>query len=179
MTLAMHKKTITEIARTYKPKVVVEVGLKASTKNLLPIFQSFGAHYHGIDPVRCCEIPHRLKQYFTYHQGISLEVLPKIENIDCVMLDGDHTYYTVLHELKLLHTLLRLNGIILFHDVEPPWDRKDLYYNRDLIPKEFQDGPKQGVLTAIEDFLSEFGEYYTPLTIHSGHHGLGILRKIK
>jgi len=174
--LANHKKTIQKIAEESQPKVVVEVGLKYSTKDLLPIFTKLGAHYHGVDPVRCPDVP---SKNFTYHEGLSLDVLPTIKNIDFVMLDGDHTYYTVFHELKLLHQLMKKGGVILFHDVEPPHNRKDLYYNIDLIPEEYRNGPKQGVLTAVEDFLDLYKEFYTPLETHSGFNGLGVIRRIK
>jgi len=107
---------------------------------------------------------------------------------DGILIDGDHNWYTVFNELRLIHerALLRPGGYIFLHDVDWPYGRRDLYYQPDTIPAEFrhpfaekgivrgqsalaevgglnsrnylnalqEGGPKNGVLTAIEDFLA-------------------------
>jgi cephalosporin hydroxylase len=176
MGLEMHLQVIQKIAKQHRPKVVVEVGLKFATTLLMPIFKRYGAtRYIGIDPVARYQCPAEYAGFFEYRQEYSLDALPAISEADLVMLDGDHTYYTVMNELQLLHRILKPGMVILLHDVEEPWARKDLYYNKDLIPPEFVDGDKQGVLTAVEDFLQEKSSDYSPLKIFSGGNGLGYI----
>lgn len=176
MGLGEHAATIAEIAKKHCPSVVVEVGLKYATSILIPIFKKRGCkRYIGIDPVDRYQCPKEFQDVFEYKQGLSADFLPQIPEADMVMLDGDHNYYAVTEELEVLHKTLKPGGVILMHDVEEPWARKDLYYDKSRIPPEWIDGPKQGVLTAVEDFLSKHGDDYLPLKIYSGQNGLGYL----
>ncbi len=128
------------------------------------------------------------------HRGLSLEVLATVdEEFDCILIDGDHNWYTVFNELETVHNrkLLRKGGAILCHDVGWPYARRDMYYQPDTVPAEHRQpfaqrgmvegqselnatggmnpdlfnathegGPKNGVLTAIDDFLAAHrGEY--------------------
>lgn len=148
----------------------------------------------------------------TVRKGISLEVLPRLDDaFDCILIDGDHNWYTVYHELKIVYEreLLRRGGIVFFHDIEWPWGRRDLYYQPETIPAAarhpwsqrgvvqgrsglsdrggfysggtpraaHEGGARNGVLTAIEDFLLEHkGEYeFLHLT---GDSGLGIMYRL-
>ncbi len=37
-------------------------------------------------------------------KGLSLNMLPKLDGaFDCIMIDGDHNWYSVYHELQLVH----------------------------------------------------------------------------
>lgn len=71
------------------------------------------------------------------------------------ILDGDHNYYTVYSELNLIKNYMKSGDIVLFHDVSDKWHRKDLYYDIRNIPVEFRNTEKQGVMTAIDEFLQE------------------------
>src|SRR5215471_4385746 len=54
------------------------------------------------------------------HRGISLDVLPTISaQFDCVLIDGDHNWYTVYNELRMIEErgLIKPGGTIFFHDV--------------------------------------------------------------
>lgn len=118
----------------------------------------------------------------------SLDALPRIDG-DAWVIDGDHNYYTVLHESEAIWAGTRASGrplLIFYHDVSWPWARRDLYYDPARIPAEYrrphawdrgvtldhpglirggfrgegqwacareEGGPKNGVLTAIEDFV--------------------------
>ena len=146
------------------------------------------------------------------HKGLSLEVLSKIAGpFDCILIDGDHNWYTVYNELSLIHTrgLLKKGGTIFFHDVSWPYARRDMYYQPEQIPPEFvqphakrgivvgqselasplefngqlfnavhEGGPKNGVLTAVEDFLNEHKWRYRFFRINE-EGGLGVLHKTK
>jgi hypothetical protein len=118
----------------------------------------------------------------------SLAALPRIELPDAVVIDGDHNYYTVREELRLIGE--RASGrrlpLLLFHDVCWPHGRRDDYFDPDTIPEDMrlplagdrgglfpgdpglhsgglpyprsaarEGGPRNGVLTAVEDFVAE------------------------
>jgi hypothetical protein len=122
----------------------------------------------------------------------SLEAFDRLANVDAWLVDGDHNWYTVYHELRNIEAISRRDGrpvLAFVHDVGWPCGRRDLYYAPDLIPPAFrhpfsfsagatpgrspliedggfrgagrfafaqhEGGPRNGVLTAIDDFLAE------------------------
>jgi hypothetical protein len=123
---------------------VVEVGAFAGdlTRVLVDWAAGSGATVGAIDPspqpglVRLAE----------EHPGLelirrtSLEALPHIEPPDAVVIDGDHNYYTVSEELRLIAE--RAGGgqlpLLLFHDVCWPHARRDDYFAPDLIPDDYR-----------------------------------------
>ncbi|HEY0407308.1 MAG TPA: class I SAM-dependent methyltransferase, partial [Pyrinomonadaceae bacterium] len=146
------------------------------------------------------------------HQGISLDVLPTLTDpFDCILIDGDHNWYTVYHELKIIEErgLQKAGGAIFFHDVGWPYARRDMYYQPELIPQQFrhpheqkgiapgraelsaeaefnsthhnavrEGGARNGVLTAVEDFLKEQPGQFRFVRIEA-EFGLGALFKKK
>jgi hypothetical protein len=137
-----------------------------------------------------------------------LSVLPKLDSYDAVLIDGDHNWYTVFHELKLIEAYAQQNRgklpIIFLHDTDWPYGRRDMYYFPETIPEKFRHpflkkgmrkgiselveggsnsdlnnamseyGERNGVLTAVEDFLNQ-----TKLPYHffnlTSYNGLGII----
>ncbi len=122
----------------------------------------------------------------------SLDAIGGLSRIDAWMIDGDHNWYTVYHELKQADAVCRRDGkplLAFLHDVAWPCARRDLYYAPDRIPTDYrhphtfeggvfpgrgapianrglrgmghfawanhEGGPRNGVLTAIEDFIDE------------------------
>lgn len=120
----------------------------------------------------------------------SLEALKSCEAADAWFVDGDHNYYTVIHELEAIDAIQREAGrplLAFLHDVSWPCARRDFYYAPDRIPAGWRHpysydhgvklgedavlegrgmrgmgqfavalepgGEKNGVLTAVEDFL--------------------------
>jgi len=142
-------------------------------------------------------------------RGLSLATLKTIDDVfDCIMIDGDHNWYTVFHELVLIHEkgMLAKQGTIFLHDVGWPYARRDMYYDLDTVPVEFRQphakggilrgvspltadptegkngehwnathegGPRNGVLTAVEDFRRDHAGYKF-LSIQR-EWGLGVL----
>jgi cephalosporin hydroxylase len=142
------------------------------------------------------------------HVGRSLDILPRIPPPDVALIDGDHNWYTVYHELKTLAGAAAAHGkpfaACVLHDTAWPYGRRDLYYDPSAIPEshrrpwrrgpivpnqpgiveyglnatlchaEHEGGPHNGVLTAIEDFISE-----DPGSFHFAHlpvlFGLSVL----
>jgi Methyltransferase domain len=118
----------------------------------------------------------------TSHHALRRVSLP-----DVVIIDGDHNYYTVREELRLIDE--RTRGaeapLLIFHDVCWPHGRRDAYDDPEQIPPERREsmvrnarvfpgepgiaqgglsypwaaaregGPRNGVLTAIEDFVKD------------------------
>jgi cephalosporin hydroxylase len=130
---------------------------------------------------------------YHFHLGTSLEVLPGLPPADVVLVDGDHNWYTVYHELRALAATAQRVGaslpVLVLHDVAWPYGRRDLYYaperipaefrqpyrragmrpgqsalvgnggmNRDMANAEHEGGPRNGVMTAVDDFVAEHPE---------------------
>jgi hypothetical protein len=125
----------------------------------------------------------------------SLEVIESMSAVDAWIIDGDHNYYTVFHELTAIDAVCQRDGrplLAFMHDVAWPCGRRDSYYCPDRIPAEWlhphdfdggvslaweglrpqggfrgcgqfawalhEGGPRNGVLTAIEDFIDGYRE---------------------
>lgn len=123
----------------------------------------------------------------------SLEAFDDIEEADAWVVDGDHNWYTVYHELRHIEMISRRAGkpvLVFLHDIGWPCGRRDFYYAPERIPAEYRHphiygagvvldhaklvtgrgfrgmgasfalatvhgGPRNGVMTAIDDFLAE------------------------
>lgn len=74
-------------------------------------------------------------------QQASLKALFLIELSDAYLIDGDHNYFTVIHELAAIWTRHQDAGklpLILLHDVGWPWAYRDLYYTPEAIPADWR-----------------------------------------
>ncbi len=184
-------------------RALLEVGVAegAQTRLLLDRCAEVGGSLTAIDPapgapLAKLEAAHgpRLRLL----RARSLEVLPGLEPFDAALIDGDHNWYTVLSELRLLHARGHGRCLLLLHDVGWPYGRRDLYYTAGSVPAafrhpsrrgglqpgrgaplpgrgmnaylehaRFEGGPRNGVLTAVEDFLAEHPERYELTVIPS------------
>ncbi|MBD1378986.1 class I SAM-dependent methyltransferase [Metabacillus arenae] len=205
---------ISHILKEANAKKIVEIGSAtgANTLKLLEYCNNNDGQLVSIDPAPAFDYVSLEKQnkVFKLMKDISLKALPKIKEYDAVLIDGDHNWYTVYHELKLIEKHAEKNGkfpIVFLHDVEWPYARRDMYYSPETIPAEFkkpyakrgilkgqsklrevenigfnyklnnaifEGGEKNGVLTAIEDFLKESAIICRFYKIKP-HCGLGIL----
>jgi predicted O-methyltransferase YrrM len=83
------------------------------------------------------------------------------ENYDLVMIDGDHNYYTVFNELRMLEDLTHDHTLIVCDDYQGRYRDKDLFYiERDSHKenKHLRDPvrlERQGVGLAIDDYISK------------------------
>lgn len=77
---------------------------------------------------------------FRFHEGLSLDVLPDLPAVDAAIVDGDHNWYTVLNELRLLSKGARdaseLLPIFVLHNVLWPYGRRDVYDAPGQIPEQ-------------------------------------------
>ncbi|HET6967273.1 MAG TPA: CmcI family methyltransferase, partial [Ornithinibacter sp.] len=113
--------------------------------------------------------------------------------MDAALVDGDHNWFTVYHELRMFAETAKKEKrplpVLVLHDVSWPYGRRDLYYAPDRIPAEsrqpyrragmrpgtsrlfgtggmnltmanaeHEGGPRNGVRTALDDFVAEHPE---------------------
>lgn len=170
-----------------------EVG-SALGKNIDRLLAVEGMEICCIDPCVGADLVEKYKgnPRVDVRRGLSLDMLGKISGpFDCIMIDGDHNWYTVFHELELIHNkgLLAKDGTIFLHDVGWPYGRRDMYYDHETVPTQYrhpaeqrgmlrgrsplndvgmnaemwnavyEGGPRNGVLTAVEDFLCDHPVY--------------------
>lgn len=88
--------------------------------------------------------------------GKSLDVLPELPPPDLVCIDGDHNWYTVYHELQLLFSKGE-GPVCLFHDTGWPYGRRDLYYEPSEIPEEYRQPWRRGPLMPHNPGMADFG----------------------
>ena len=159
-----------------------------------------GATLHVIDPKPSFDVRALQGEApFVMHPGLSLDVLPELPQPDAAIIDGDHNWYTVIHELRLLDG--ERWPLTFHHDVDWPYGRRDMYYDPESVPDQqpwerngivrdrselcdeginrsianaiHEGGPRNGVLTAIEDFMDE--RPGLELFAGRGAGGLGVL----
>lgn len=196
-----------------RPTNIVEIGSEEgrTTQLLLGFCRCYGATLHAIEPLPRFDVAAWRAEYgeqFVLHQHLSLEAVPILGPFDLILLDGDHNWYTVFHELKALEQRSAELGqpfpMVILHDIGWPYGRRDLYYSPESIPAEYchpyeqkgmrpgssalgnaafnanlwnashEGGPRNGVLTAVEDFLKESKQPLHLIQV-PGFHGLGIL----
>jgi O-antigen biosynthesis protein len=125
------------------PRRIVEVGVELGTVTvpLLRWAQAHDATVHAIDPDPNLSVDRLLAEHgerLRFHRATSLEVLEDVTDVDLALIDGDHNWYTVIHELRALEARAREDGreppVILLHDVGWPYGRRDLYYDPRGIP---------------------------------------------
>ena len=206
---------IAPLLTALQPATLVEIGALRGdhTRRLLDFCRGHAAVLHAVDPLPVFDVPAWQQTYgacFVFHRQLSLEALPLVGPMDAVLLDGDHNWHTVFHELTLIDRLARQRGqplpLICLHDVGWPYGRRDMYYNPASIPPEYRQpyrragldlnssellatgglsahlhhaiqegGPRNGVLTAVEDYLAAAPPGSLHFSQVPGFHGLGVL----
>jgi len=194
---------------------IVEIGAESgqTTEKLLELAAERDAIVHSIDPEPRFDVaalddrrPGRLR----FHREKSLDALEKIEPPAAAIIDGDHNWYTVHGELTRLEEIAASGSrpfpLVILHDVEWPYARRDMYYDPEAVPEEWRQpwarrgislgerlldqtdggfnshlanaleegGARNGVLTAVEDFMETCSAPLELRIVH-GHAGLGIL----
>jgi hypothetical protein len=171
-------------------KTVVEIGAfhGKSTNEMLAWAERAGAKVIAVDP----EPQPDLREIASAHpelelmEGTSHDALPGLPDADAIIIDGDHNYYTLSEELRLIweRSPDAELPLLMLHDIGWPLARRDGYYAPERIPEEHRQplarntylapeepgtleegmpfacvaaregGPRNGILTAIEDFLA-------------------------
>jgi hypothetical protein len=187
-------KVVAPVLQAAEVRRLVEIGALRGEQTQLMI-QDLGpkTELHVIDPVPDfdpAEHERRFPGQYVFHRALSVDVLDELPPMDAALVDGDHNWYTVVNELRLLRQVSRREGaplpVLVLHDVAWPSGRRDLYYNPDTVPAEHRQpwrtagmrperselldngglnptmcnaetegGPRNGVMTALEDFIAE------------------------
>jgi cephalosporin hydroxylase len=206
------KTVIAPAIRASGARRIVEVGaLRGENTALMLGDLPDDAELHVIDPVPAFdpdELGAEFGRRYVFHRALSLEVLDSLGPFDAALIDGDHNWYTVFHELQALRRTAREAGaplpLCFLHDVGWPYGRRDLYYAPQTIPKEFRQphaqkgmlpsrpglgrggmnvtmhnakqegGPRNGVMTAVDDFIAGDDEDLRPIVLPA-YFGLAIV----
>lgn len=177
-----------------EPKRVLEIGaLRGDTTVALLDHLGPTCELHVVDPdpqFDPAEHEARFAGRYVFHRATSHEAIPTLPPVDVALVDGDHNWFTVITELRMLAARNAAAGeplpLLVLHDVAWPYGRRDGYYAPDRIPAEHrrpcsqggihrdrdaldpdgglnrhmynaehEGGPRNGVLTALEDFATE------------------------
>ena len=147
-------------------RTLVEIGALRG-ENTRQIIEHLGPEcvLHVIDPAPDfdpTEHQERFGGQYVFHRQLSLDVLGDLPPMDAALIDGDHNWYTVYHELKLLKQVARDNNaplpVLILHDVGWPYGRRDLYYAPDDIPAEHRRAHRRaGMRPGRSDLLDSGG----------------------
>jgi GT2 family glycosyltransferase len=203
---------IRPIIEKLKVNYIVEIGSDTgvNTRNILDYCLDNDAHMTAIDPQPKFDVNEFKSEYgdkFEIYKELSLSRLPLLKNYDVILIDGDHNWYTVYNELKIIEKNFKTKKfpIIFLHDLGWPYDRRDVYYNPQNIPDDYRqpykklglhpqlahlkengglnlslnnsvyvNNPRNGVLTAVEDFIDKSTSEFS-FDLINAFFGLGIL----
>jgi SAM-dependent methyltransferase len=176
------------LIREGNKKSILEIG-SSFGNSIRPILELAAVDVSIVDPCIDADLFLEFGSRIRLHKGLSLDILPQLEeSFDCIFIDGDHNWYTVFNELRIIEqrNLLNPDGIIFLHDIGWPYGKRDMYYQPETIPAEYRNpyatrgiakgrsrlldeggfnaghynaieeaGERNGVLTAVEDYLSQ------------------------
>lgn len=158
---------IEPVLEMLQPKSIVEIGSDdgKNTRNLLEFCERTGATLHAVDPLPKFDVvawQERYKDISIFHQSLSLNAIPKIERFDVILIDGDHNWYTVFNELKLIEkkctNLKQPFPLVMLHDTGWPYGRRDLYYDPETIPPTYlKPYKKKGMKPGSAELLEKGG----------------------
>ncbi len=157
---------ILPILKEIDAKVIMEIGCAQgkNTKNIMLYCAENNGLLYAIDPFPDFDVQDFKNEYgdkFVFYQELSLSALPLIEKCDAILIDGDHNWYTVFNELKIIEKNAQTSGhfpLLFLHDVGWPYGRRDLYYNPENIPDLYrQPYKKQGLLPGQSGLVEHGG----------------------
>ena len=165
---------IPNLLRNFKVKKVIISGLK--NEGLVNEFLNYEATFTAIDSDKTHPQIDTIK-------GHSLDILPLQGDYEAIIIDDDPNWYTVYNELNLIKKSNDEFPLVFICNNRFPHKFRDSYSNPELIPQEFrqeyvkelpiiydnkeiiitddylhaceENTPKNGVSTAINDFISE------------------------
>jgi hypothetical protein len=185
--MAHHAELLLPCLDAVEPRTIVEVGALMGdlTRVLAHWAEEHGARVIAVDPVPGGPLVTLAgeRPEVELDRRVSLEALADLPPAEAIVLDGDHNYYTVANELRLIAEAAGDRfPFVMFHDVCWPHGRRDDYFAADQIPPADrhpvgggkllpgdpgvhehgldyprsaarEGGVRNGVLTAIEDFV--------------------------
>lgn len=157
---------IAPLVKAARGQRVLEIGaLRGETTARM--FEQLGptSELHVIDPLPQFDPAEHERAFpgrYVFHRALSLDVLPDLPPFDVALIDGDHNWYTVFHELGHLAATARAADaplpLLMLHDVGWPYGHRDLYYEPDQIPEEHrQTWRRAGMARGYHRLLGEGG----------------------
>ncbi|MGI9184467.1 MAG: class I SAM-dependent methyltransferase [Solirubrobacteraceae bacterium] len=139
-----HSEALLACLKAVDAKSVAEVGAYAGdlTRLLVEWAGQAGGTVLAVDPAPQPALVAMADEHALLElvRETSLEALARVQLADVIVLDGDHNYYTVSEELRLIAD--RAEGttlpLLLFHDVCWPHGRRDDYFDPDQIPPDLR-----------------------------------------
>jgi len=158
---------IEPVLKKLQPAGIVEIGCEfgKNTRNLVEFCVKHGATLYAIDPEPKFDVATWEQHYgdcFVFYRSLSLNAIPLVDRFDVLLIDGDHNWYTVFNELKLIEKrcweLEQSFPLIMLHDVGWPYGRRDLYYNPQNIPEAYRKPyAKKGVRPGFPELVDDGG----------------------
>ena len=179
----MWSNVILPIIEKINANYIIEIGSDEgiNTENILKFCMEHNAHMAAIDPFPNFDVEALKSQYgdrFEIYNELSLNILPLLENYDVILLDGDHNWYTVYNELKIIENTFKNKKfpIIFLHDISWPYARRDLYYNPENIPEDYRQPYKKLGMIPGQTKLKEEGGLnsflYNSIYENNPHNGV-------
>jgi len=187
--LCEHREVIFGCLEAVKARRVVEVGSESGgfTMELAAWAAAAGAQSASIEPYPTEQIIEldATTDSFTLVTERSPAGLARLEPADAYLLDGDHTYYTVSHELREIARLAdsRDHPLVILHDVGWPCGRRDQYYAPDLLPADavhphaYDRGVVPGNPGVVDGGFRGEGAY--AVALHEGGPANGVLTAVE
>ncbi len=158
-------------------------GSGRNTKNLIAYARMRSGVLFAIDPSPQFDVFEWRMEYadtLRFFEETSLDALAHIEGLfDAVLIDGDHNWYTVFHELQKLDSRIAPSDtfpLTILHDVGWPYARRDQYCDPDAVPYTFrQPYDKKGIVPGQNDLLSGHGmnpAHWNAASEHSIRNGV-------
>jgi len=188
--IKLWRKLICPLMVAAEVKSIVEIGAEygTSTAVLLKYVSERNGHLSCIDPAPefdPSDLPETAAQNFSFYGDLSLNVLPLLSPFDAALIDGDHNWYSVYHELKQIEALHRHSPLqqplIFVHDISWPYGRRDLYYDPSTIPDDFRHAHQVGGLLPNHSELCANQGLNTTLhhAMHEGGERNGVLTAVE
>ena len=158
---------------------LVEIGaLRGENTELMLDRLGPDVELHVIDPVPDfdpAEHERRFAGQYVFHRDLSLNVLGGLPPMDAALVDGDHNWYTVYNELRLLREVAQGAGaplpVLILHDVGWPYGRRDLYYAPETIPEEFRQPYRRAGMRPAHKRLMPYGAGLNPTMCNAAGRG--------
>ncbi len=160
------ERVIWPVLQATRARRIVEIGaLRGETTALMLERLGPDTELHVIDPVPEFDPGEHERKFpgrYIFHRDLSHNVLPRLPPVDVALVDGDHNWFTVYHELKMLAETARKARaplpVLILHDVCWPYGRRDLYYEPDRVPAEFrQPYAQKGIRPGTKKVLPQGG----------------------
>ncbi len=161
-----------------RPGHVIEIGCDVgrTSRHLARWCRLHGARLDLVDPAPATDMQALVAKggaEARAHLATSLVALPGLPAADLVLIDGDHNWYTVFHELRTLWRRAEEEGrpdpVLVCHDTAWPYAYRDLYYNPATIPEEHRQPFRRGGLLPGEPGI--VGNGINAPFCHAEHEG--------